>query len=163
MFAEMSEITQWGYILTPLILAVAVWIRGKAALDQIKATALKADEVAVKVEEKSSALEKKLDVNTEVTNSVNTKTDTIVNQTNGAFDEVRALVTKIAERVDKLETYNHETAHRTLDALQAIHLKLTVVQSVAEERARAEDAATIKTATDVAKVVLKTAEEKSEN
>ncbi len=78
-------------------------------------------EVAV---DTAKTLGDKIDDNTATTEAVNTKADTIVEQTDGAVTEVRELVTKIAERVAKLEDYNHSSTHRMIDAVNTVHLKL---------------------------------------
>ena len=48
----------------------------------------------------------------------------IEEQTNGAAESLRALVAALADRVKKLEEYNRDSAHRVLDAVNAMHLKL---------------------------------------
>ncbi len=72
----------------------------------------------------------KLDHNTETTNAVNTKAGKIVEQTDGTIDTVKNLVQTLAERVAKLEEYNHSSNHRLIDAMNAVHLKLTEVAAL---------------------------------
>lgn len=87
----------------------------------------KATEAAVKAEAavaKATTVEDKIDDNTNITREVNHKADIITKQTNGSLDEVRLLAEAISERVSKLEDYNHNSAHRIIDAVNAVHLKL---------------------------------------
>lgn len=102
-------------------------------------------EVSQKAANKAQDVESKLDANTVTTESVNAKADTIVKQTNGSFDQVRILVAKIAERVDKLEEYNRTNAHRIFDAINAVHLKvaeLSVSHKGQPDRSKPESSGT---------------------
>lgn len=97
----------------------------------------KAEEAAAK----AKVVEAKLDANTLTTNSVDGKADTIVSQTNGAMDRIRELVARTADRVEKLEQYNHESVHRMLDVVHALGLKverLLVVQELQQQAPRDE-------------------------
>lgn len=90
----------------------------------------KAEEAA----EKAIVVERKLDDNTTTTDAVNAKADTIVHQTNGSMESLRALVLQLAEeakrmgeRVEKLEDHNRTSAHRVIDAVNALHLKVAEI------------------------------------
>lgn len=107
---------------TLIIGFLTLWVKLKHAATKAEAAATKAQEV-----------ELKLDSNTILTRSVDTKTDTIVEQTNGAMDKVRLLVEGVAERVNKLEDYNRTSSHRLHDAVNGLALKverLLVMQGI---------------------------------
>ncbi len=72
-------------------------------------------------------LKEKIQDNTTKTEAISGKADTIVEQTNGNLDRVVAMVAKIAERVDKLEEYNHDSSHRLIDAVNAVHLRVVEI------------------------------------
>lgn len=102
----------------PILIAAAVaYLKNRVAI-------LAAREAAETAAKKAQVVETKIDDNTAKTESVNVKADTIVEQTNGTLDAVKNLVKTLAERVAKLEDYNHSTAHRLLNALNDVHLKV---------------------------------------
>lgn len=86
----------------------------------------KAAEAVVKAE----LVEDKLDANTATTKAVNSKADTIVQQTNGTADQLRVLVNNIGERVGKLEDYNRESSHRLFDTIHTLGLKVERILAV---------------------------------
>lgn len=112
--AVTSIVTGIVTIATMLLGFATLWIKLRYGAEQ-------AEEAAVK----AKAVEKKLDANTATTNSVDSKADTIVKQTNGSLEHTRSMVSSIAERVSKLEDYNRESSHRILDAVHAMNLKVT--------------------------------------
>ena len=105
---------------------LTLWVKLKYDVKQAK-------ESAIKTAEKVGVVESKINSNTATTEDVNRKADTILEQTNGGLEKMRLLVGKIAERVDKLEDYNHESSHRLFDAINTVHLKL-VAMSVMYDR-----------------------------
>lgn len=96
---------------------LTLWVKLKYGVE-------KAERSATAAATKAHEVEQKLDANTVTTQAVSDKADTIVSQTNGTMDQLRMIVAKIAERVDKLEEYNHTSAHRLLNAINAVHLKV---------------------------------------
>lgn len=99
---------------------VAAWV----AHLKSKAAIIDAKKAATAAADKAAVVERKLDANTVTTEAVDAKADTIVSQTNGSLDRVRTLVDQMAERVDKLESYNHDSTHRLFNAIHAMHLKI---------------------------------------
>lgn len=87
---------------------------------KIRYSAGKAEEAATNAER----VESKLDANTVTTDAVNVKTDAIAKQTDGNLERLNSLIANVVERVGKLEDYNRNSAHRVLDALNAVHLKV---------------------------------------
>ncbi len=112
---------------------LTLWVKLKYGIDTAQGAAVKAEESATKAAQKVEVVEEKLDANTSTTESVSQKTDTIVDQTNGVLTYMGNLIANIANRVDKLEDYNHIASHRVLDAINAMHLKLAAM-SVSQEK-----------------------------
>lgn len=131
-------------VATSVVGFLVMWVK-------IKYAAERADEAATK----AKVVEDKIDNNTELTRtgttaatehaivaataataaktlaeSVDTKTDTIVKQTNGNVDVMKNMIVTMAERVSKLEDYNRESAHRVLNAINATHLKVAELVAV---------------------------------
>lgn len=109
---------------------LTLWAKLKYGVKEAQASAKIAAESATKAADKAEVVEKKLDANTVTTNEVSTKTDTIVRQTNGTMDQVHMLIAQVASRVDKLEEYNRDSAHRLLDAINAVHMKVVAIATV---------------------------------
>lgn len=85
--------------------------------------------------ERTEAVEKKLDDNTATTNSVDSKADTIVSQTNGVLSGLGESVKRLDERVVALEKYNRDTAHKLADILNGANAKLEVLVALAPKPA----------------------------
>lgn len=119
--------TQLALIITAAIGFATLWLKVKHGTTEAKDAAEKAESAATQAAAKAEVVEQKLDDNTATTQAVNVKTDTIVQQTDGSLDAIRALVLTIAERVAKLEDYNRDSAHRVLDAVNAMHLRLAEI------------------------------------
>jgi uncharacterized protein YoxC len=96
---------------------LTLWIKLKFGVEGAQRSAEKA---ASKVQDVAD----KLATNTATTDEVNSKADTIVSQTNGVMGALKNAVDLLAARVSKLEDYNHTSAHRLLDAVNAVHLKV---------------------------------------
>lgn len=101
---------------------LTLWARLRYNATEVKT------EVAARAEEVGS----KIDDNTKKTEAVDSKAAVIVRQTNGALDVLRESVKQAVDRVAKLEEYNRTSAHRTLDAINAVHLKVTELAAVVQ-------------------------------
>ena len=131
----MSDVV-WQALIAAFLAAYLEWSRRKAekAVGEARRSAAEAATASTEAAKKAKAVESKLDVNTAATLSIDRKTDTVVDQTNGALDQMKALVTKIADRVDAVESYNHSTAHRVLDAINAVNLKIVEISAMQAAR-----------------------------
>lgn len=109
---------------------VTVLLKLKYGVEQAKVSASKAEASATRAASKAEVVEQKIDATHATAEDLNAKADTIVSQTNGSLDQVRLLVARVAERVDKLEDYNRDSAHRLLDAVNAVHLKVAELVAV---------------------------------
>ena len=131
----MSDVV-WQALIAAFLAAYLEWSRRKAekAVGEARRSAAEAATASTEAAKKAKAVESKLDVNTAATLSIDRKTDTVGDQTNGALEQMKALVTKIADRVDAVESYNHSTAHRVLDAINAVNLKIVEISAMQAAR-----------------------------
>lgn len=115
-------------IVTGVVTAIGLVVGFLTLWVKLQYASKKAEDAASKAETavtKADVMERKIDGNTAITQSVDDKANTIVEQTNGSLEHTRSLVVSIAERVAKLEDYNRESSHRILDAVHAMNLKVT--------------------------------------
>lgn len=117
-------------ITTMVIGFLNMYVKLRHARLRAEVAAFKADEAVVKV----GVVERKIDHNTSLTQSVESKANTIVKQTNGSLEQVRSLVSTIADRVSKLEEYNHESAHRLFNTINAMNLKIERILAMRETK-----------------------------
>ncbi len=89
-----------------------------------------AGDKAAEAADKATVVEKKLDQNTATTMEIDKKADTIVGHTNGSLESMQQIVRMIADRVEKLEGYNHTSSHRLFDAINNVHLRLCAMQAL---------------------------------
>lgn len=109
---------------------LTLWVKLRYGVEEARKSAVKAEESATVAADKVQVVERKIDANTATTEAVNNKADTIVDQTNGNLDQLRSLVEKISERVNKLEDYNRDSSHRLLDAINAVHVKVAELSAI---------------------------------
>lgn len=121
-------------VTTMVVGFLTLWLKLKYGVDKAEQAATKAEHAATKAASKAEVVEGKLDANTATTNAVDCKADTIVSQTNGTMNDLQALVSRIGERVEKLESYNHESYHRLLDVVHALSLKVERLLAANEAR-----------------------------
>jgi hypothetical protein len=105
-------------ITTIMVGFLTLWIKLKYGFEQTSSLSAK-----------TQTVEDKIDANTQKTEQVDTKTDLLVERTNGVMDSIVSTLNHLKERVDKLEEYNHISAHRILDAINAMHLKMSTIEA----------------------------------